>query len=277
MKQVALITGAGGGIGLACARALQDCYSLLLSDRNEALLADASLALQAIQGEKPRTVVCDVTESASVEELVRAARSAGPLGAVVHTAGVSPMMAGWRDVIDVDLVGTARLMEGLLPLVDSGSVAVCIASIAAQLAPIDAELEAVLDQPLSSDFFERLIAVSGGEPDSGIAYAWAKRGVVGVCERLATAWGARGARIVSLSPGLIDTSMGRLELTGSPAMEIFRERTPLVRESAAGQTLPGRAEDIASVVAFLCSDAASFVSGCDIRVDGGLVGALRHG
>jgi NAD(P)-dependent dehydrogenase (short-subunit alcohol dehydrogenase family) len=187
------------------------------------------------------------------------------------------MMAGWRDVIDVDLVGTARLMDGLLPLVGSGSVAVCIASIAAQLAPIDAELEAVLNEPLSSDFSERLIAVSGGEPDSGIAYAWAKRGVVGICERLAAAWGARGARIVSLSPGLIDTSMGRLELTESPAMEIFLERTPLVRESAAGQTLPGRAEDIASVVAFLCSDAASFVSGCDIRVDGGLVGALRHG
>ena len=277
MKQVALITGAAGGMGLSCARALLDSHSLLLSDRSEALLEEASLALQAIRGAKPRTVVCDLTESASVEGLVEAVRSAGPLGAVVHTAGVSPMMAGWRDVMEVDLVGTARLMEGLLPLVDSESVAVCIASIAAQLVPIDAELEVVLNQPLASDLFERLIAVSGGEPDSGIAYAWAKRGVVGICERLAAAWGARGARIVSLSPGLIDTSMGRLELKENPAKDIFLERTPLVRESAAGQTLPGRAEDIASVVAFLCSDAASFVSGCDIRVDGGLVGALRQG
>ena len=139
MKQVALITGAGGGMGIACARALADSHSLLLSDLNQALLDEACLALQTVPGAKPQTQVCDLTESASVEGLVAAVRSAGPLGAVIHTAGVSPMMAGWRTVIDVDLVGTARLMDGLLPLAGSESVAVCIASIAAQLAPFEPE------------------------------------------------------------------------------------------------------------------------------------------
>ena len=74
MKQVALITGAGGGMGLSCARALLASHSLLLSDRNEALLEKASMALQAKQGEKLRTVVCDLTESAAIESLVEAVR-----------------------------------------------------------------------------------------------------------------------------------------------------------------------------------------------------------
>lgn len=278
MKPVALITGATGGIGRACAAALKDSYLLLLTDRDEGLIEEMSKNLSEGGGAEVHTQVCDVTDRESVASLVEATRAAGPLGTVVHTAGISPMMAGWRDVIDVDLVGTARLMDRLLPLAESSTVAVCVASIAAVLAPIDSALEAVLDEPLASDLFDRLVAASGGEPDSGVAYAWAKCGVVRLCEKLGAEWGVRGARVVSLSPGLIDTSMGRLELKENPVKDMFVRRTPLVRKHVAGQsTLPGRADDIASVVAFLCSDAASFISGCDIRVDGGLVGALRHG
>lgn len=263
-------------MGLTCADALADSYALFLTDRDAAKLETMAKGLS--DRATVYTQVCDVKDADSIASLVDAVRSTGTLGALVHAAGVSPMMAGWREVIDVDLVGTARLMKQLLPLSESGTVAICVASIAAVLAPIDSELEAVLDDPLASDLFERLVAKSGGEPDSGIAYAWAKRGVVRLCEKAGAEWGQRGARVISISPGLIDTSMGRLELSENPVKDMFVVRTPLVREPVPGQSsLPGRADDIASLVAFLCSDAASFISGCDIRVDGGLVGALRHG
>ena len=278
MKREALITGAGGGMGRACARALAGRYELVLTDRDSSLLSAATLELKDQLGVEVRSVVCDVSDPDAIADLVDAVRSLDSLDALVHTAGVSPMMADWREVVEIDLVGTARLLDAMLPLAAHGSVAVCIASIAAELAPIDPVVERVLDDPLAPDLLERIVATSGSEPDSGIAYGWAKRGVVRMCERLARSWGEHGARIVSLSPGLIDTEMGRLELTQNPAKDVFLNLTPLERPPIRGQgPLPGRAEDIASTVAFLCSDAASFITGCDIRVDGGLVGAIRHG
>jgi NAD(P)-dependent dehydrogenase (short-subunit alcohol dehydrogenase family) len=95
-----------------------------------------------------------------------------------------------------------------------------------------------------------------------------------MCERLALTWGARGGRIVSISPGLIDTPMGRQELGHQEIMRLMIDLTPVKRP---GMTpLPGQASDIAAAAAFLCSDAAGFISGCDLRIDGGLVGAGQH-
>jgi NAD(P)-dependent dehydrogenase (short-subunit alcohol dehydrogenase family) len=273
------VTGGAGGIGLACARALAArAGPLLLVDIDEEGLERAVGQLRA-QGARARGAPCDVADPDSVAKLVETLRAAGGLGALVHTAGISPMMAGWREVLEIDLVGTARLLEAVLPLTDAGSVAVCIASVAGYMATtVSPRVDAVLDAPLDPAFLDRLAAAAGGPPDSSQAYILAKRGVIRLCERLAAAWGSRGARIVSLSPGLIDTGMGRLELEHQPVMKSQVELTPLKRAPAPGQSaLPGRAEEIASVVAFLCSDAASFVSGCDIRVDGGLMAALHQG
>jgi NAD(P)-dependent dehydrogenase (short-subunit alcohol dehydrogenase family) len=101
----------------------------------------------------------------------------------------------------------------------------------------------------------------------------AKRGVTRLAERLAAPWGAKGGRTVVISPGLIDTPMGRLELDRQPLVPLMVDVTPVKRPE---QPLPGRPQDIAATVAFLESDAAAFISGCDIRVDGGLVGAGKH-
>jgi NAD(P)-dependent dehydrogenase (short-subunit alcohol dehydrogenase family) len=106
-----------------------------------------------------------------------------------------------------------------------------------------------------------------------MAYVLAKRGVTRLVEPSAAAWGARGGRITAIAPGLIETSMGLMELERQPIIPVMIEMTPVKRPD---QTLPGRPEDIANTVAFLVSDEASFISGCDIRVDGGLVGAGRQ-
>ena len=99
-----------------------------------------------------------------------------------------------------------------------------------------------------------------------MAYAWAKRGVQRLVRREAAQLGPLGARICSVSPGLIDTPMGRREFEQQPMMKVLEDMTPLRRT--------GRAEELAAVVAFLVSDEASFVTGIDVLVDGGVCAAV---
>ena len=105
--------------------------------------------------------------------------------------------------------------------------------------------------------------------DSGLAYAWAKRGVHRLVQREAERIGRRGGRICSVSPGMIDTPMGRQEAAARPTNGMLVDATPLGRE--------GRSEEVAATVAFLLSDDASFINGIDVLVDGGVVAALRSG
>jgi len=274
---VVVVTGALGGMGSATARAFAASGArLLLTDLDAARLAEMADDLSA-RGAECATIVSDLADPGSIADLVDAVADGGGLRTLVHTAGLSPSMADWKTVLDVDYLGTVRLLDGLLPHAGAGTAAICFASIAAhQGHPIGAETLKALDDPRHPDFIDRVAATADGEITSGIAYIWAKTAVVRLCERAAVTWGARGARVVSLSPGLIDTPMGRLELD-NPRKKPLLALTPLVRARHEGQSvLPGRCDDIAATVAFLASDAASFVSGCDIRVDGGLVGALRH-
>jgi NAD(P)-dependent dehydrogenase (short-subunit alcohol dehydrogenase family) len=158
-------------------------------------------------------------------------------------------------------------------LVEPGSSAILIGSIAGY-SEVEPAVEKLLDDPLADGFVASVEQALGGQPlDSSTAYVLAKRGVTRLAERLAVPWGTKGGRTVAISPGLIDTPMGRLELERQPVVPLMVEVTPVKRPE---QPLPGRPEDIAATVGFLESDAAAFISGCDIRVDGGLVGAGKH-
>jgi NAD(P)-dependent dehydrogenase (short-subunit alcohol dehydrogenase family) len=140
----------------------------------------------------------------------------------------------------------------------------------------DPTMDALLDDPLAADLAARFEELAGPDPDPGATYRLAKRAVVRLCERAAVMWGARGGRVVSLSPGLIDTAMGRLELVHNPIKTWLAEQTPIGGQRTDADTvLPGMTSDIAEAAAFLCSERAGFISGCDIRVDGGLAGALN--
>ncbi len=269
---VVVVTGGAGGMGVECARALQSVGRILLVDIDDAALdrAVSTLAADGIAAEPQR---CDITDADDVERLVERVTSLGTLRAVAHTAGLSPVMADARRVLDVDLLGTIRLLDALLPIAAPGTAVVCIASSAGHV-ELPPEVRTLLDDPLSTTLVEDLEGALGIELESGFMYAIAKHGVIRACERYAAAFGARGARIVSIAPGLMDTEMGRLELSKQPVMQEMAAMTPVQRDPSA--PLPGRAGDIATAVAFLCSDGASFISGCDLRVDGGLIGASRH-
>ena len=127
--------------------------------------------------------------------------------------------------------------------------------------------------PLAPGFLDHICgaidAMSTGAPAgaAGFSYALSKQAVVNLVERRAAAWGRAGARIVSISPGLILTPMGRKELAETPGAAQTADAAPVGR--------PGIAMDIAAAARFLASDDASFISGCDLRVDGGSTAALK--
>lgn len=198
-------------------------------------------------------VRCDLTDPAS---LTRLAGLVDHLDALVVTAGVSPAMADARTIFDVDLAGMARVLQSFDGLVGAGSVAVCVASMAGHLGAWPAETLERLDDPLSTP-------QAGLTDDPGMAYVLAKLGVIRLVRRTAPGWGRRGARIVSVSPGVVETPMGRLEIASTEGTS----------EMATGCALGriGRSEEVAAVISFLCSERASYLTGTDVLVDGGAV------
>jgi NAD(P)-dependent dehydrogenase (short-subunit alcohol dehydrogenase family) len=267
---VTLITGAGGGMGRACVERFRGDQLLLVDMDERALEGARVLAPEA------RWAVADLGARASIDALVRQTESLGGLERLLHLAGVSPTMVDATRILEVDLVGTAALLDGLAGAAGPGSVAICMASIAAHLLPVSPEVQAVLEDPLAPDLVARLERARGAPLDPGTAYALAKHGVVRLCQRAAAGWGARGARVLSLSPGLIDTPMGQLELKDNPGKRALIGLTPIRAPDDEGSVeLPGRPADIADAVEFLAGPRARFVSGCDVRIDGGLVAALN--
>ena len=136
----------------------------------------------------------------------------------------------------------------------------------------DPALDAILDDPLDPDLRARLeAALEGnwdGEEGSGAAYGWAKRGVIRLVRREASAWGARGGRLLSVSPGIINTPMSRQELEKQPMMQVMLDNTPVPRM--------GAPSEVADLVAFLVSDNADYLTGTDILIDGGVSAAIER-
>jgi NAD(P)-dependent dehydrogenase (short-subunit alcohol dehydrogenase family) len=260
-----VVTGAARGMGLTAAHRLYTPDApMVLVDLNEAGIRAVADDL----GDNVHTVVCDVSDPDSVASVADTVADLGGLRSLAHAAGISPTMADWRRIIEVDLVGTALLVRALEPLTTPGSAAVCWASIAGHGVAPDAALDAALDDPLAPDFLDRLGSIAGdGLGAAGQGYGYAKRGVMRLVAREAVAWGMRGARICSISPGIIDTPQGRQEFEEQPAMATMIELTPIKRW--------GLPEEICNVVAFLLSDEASFMTGTDIVVDGGVSPRMR--
>lgn len=266
-----LITGATGGMGRACALlAAREGYDLVLADLSQNKLEE--LAAECVEkGVAASCQLLDVTQSGSIDALVTDLRTSGGVDAIIHTVGLSPQMAASERIIAVDLVGTIELLEMARPTLKAGGCAVVIASMSAYMVPPNEVIDQTFADPLADDFSHRMNALTGAGgllENSGMAYAYAKRALKQYVADRAAFWGQEGKRFVSLSPGLIDTAMGRLE---NDAMENFAAMRGLIALDRLGEP-----EDIANTALFLVSAKAAYITGCDILVDGGFVAALNE-
>jgi len=228
-------------------------WSLLLCDMAGERLDAVAEGLGALA--PAQTLVRDITETGFSEALISALADR-PVAALIHCAGISPTMAEPARILEVNLAATMSLVDVVRPRMAEGAAAVLFASSAAHM------LGAALDEPISQvTTAEAVASLAAYAPNSGAAYSVAKRGVLLLARREASAFGRRGARIVSISPGIIDTPMGRAEAAVHPIMRTLVDNSALRRAA--------QAEEVAAVAMFLCSPAASFITGTDILVDGG--------
>lgn len=256
-----VITGAAGGMGRpAAVRFAAQGRPLLLCDLNAGRLDALASALGGTDA-GISVLAGDVAAPDFAEQIVAKLGDA-PISALIHTAGLSPTMADGQRIFDVNYHATERLVAGLLPRFAPGGCAVLISSVSAYMLGDPALLGTIRDFVLTGDRsgIEQVMA------DPGMSYAVSKRAVIGLVEREATNFGARGLRITSIAPGFIDTPMGRAEAEENAQLRAMIGMVP--------QRRMGKGDEIASVAEFLCSPAASYVSGVDIRVDGGIIGLL---
>ncbi len=263
-RPVAVITGANGGMGRACARLLGATRDLVLTDASDAL--DAFAAELAAEGFTVRGHVVGDLGAPDILDRI-AALTDESLDVLIHTAGIGPS-GPWRKVMDVNYVATVKLLDRVTPMLHHGSAAVLIASVAGHLLPPNPKAQAVLASPLSASLCNDLepvlkeLAGDAGESDYGtFSYFLSKQKVLDLCQDRAAEWGQVGARIVSISPGMIFTPMGRHEVDVDPRSEQALKGAPLGRW--------GTPMEIAMAANFLVSPEASFITGSDIKVDGG--------
>jgi NAD(P)-dependent dehydrogenase (short-subunit alcohol dehydrogenase family) len=259
-NSVTIVTGAAGGMGRAVARAFAaQGRPLILCDlKRESLeemvrTLDSTAAIEIVHG--------DISGQDFPAKII-SALGGRRIAALAHTAGLSPSMAAGPRIFAVNFIATKQLTETVLPHMAGGGVVVLIASNSGQMLAysiIDRAIRKVLKG-------RRSLLVSLLLRQSRSSYPLSKRAVQLYTQSMAPAFGAVGARIVSLSPGIIDTGMGRLEQQAGPEMDRMIALTPLARM--------GGPEEIASVGAFLASPAAGYISGTDILVDGGTIAGI---
>jgi NAD(P)-dependent dehydrogenase (short-subunit alcohol dehydrogenase family) len=253
-----VVIGAASGMGAAVARQMAPRGPLIIADRDlagvERLAAELGGDVKVLPG--------DVTSQDQIDAIFA---SVDDLEAVVNTAGVSAAQAPGRQIMEINLIGMARVLRAAEPLLRPGSVGVGIASQSGYLVPQHPELFAVLQNPLSETFFKDLGAFFDIE-DASLSYQLSKCGVHWLIRANAGLWGKKGARIMSVSPGINDTPMNQQLEESRPVMADIIRNSPLGRR--------GTPDEIANVVSFVTSEAASLLTGSDVLADGGMVSVL---
>ena len=257
-------------MGLATAKIVGRDHTVVLCDVRQDRLTTAAATLQDL-GITPTIVNGDVTDRGAVDALYKTASGLGTIASVIHTAGVSPSMGPADYVMRTNAVGTLNVNEAFHATAGEGSVIVNVASMAAHLLPTEIVPTgqfplALHDGDAFMDAMMTACSIAPEEMRSGMAYAVSKSFVKWYSQSQAERFNARALRIVSISPGSVDTEMGRLEeQAGAGAM---------VADAAVPRW--GKAEEMAELLAFCASDKAGYLTGTDILNDGGVVASMTE-
>ncbi len=270
MTEVIVVIGAGA-IGQAIARRVSAGKHVLLADLREENAAAAAKTLSEA-GFEVSTSVVDVSSRPSVLALVETATSLGAVMGVIHAAGVSPSQASPATILKVDLYGTALVLEEFGKVIAKGGAGVVIASQSGHRLPA---LTAEQNKALALTPVDELLALPMLQADQVKdplnAYQISKRGNSLRVAAEAIRWGKRGARVNTISPGIIITPLAKDELTG-PRGAGYRR---MIELSPAGRA--GTPDEVGNVGALLMGADGAFITGSDFLMDGGVTAAYWYG
>lgn len=269
-RNVTVVIGAGS-IGQAIARRVSAGKHVLLADlRQDNLDAAAKVLFDA--GFDVSTAIVDVSSRHSVEALVQTAMNLGEITGVIHAAGVSPSQAPVATILRVDLYGTALVLEAFGNVIAEGGSGIVIASQSGHRLPA---LTREQNSALATTAVEDLLTLPMLQPDNISdplhAYQLSKRGNSLRVMAEAVRWGKRGARVNTISPGIIFTPLARDELNG-PRGEGYRRMLDLCPAGRGGTP-----DEVGAIAALLMGPEGTFITGSDFLMDGGVTAAYWYG
>lgn len=270
MKNVMLLTGAGQ-IGMAIARRMGYGMKIVIGDKKKEN-AEAIAKIMNGAGFDTEAVEMDLSSRTSIQAIIAKAQEYGPITMMVNAAGVSPSQAPVEAILNVDLYGTAVLLEEVGKVIAPGGVGVTISSQSGhrmkQLTPEE-------DEQLACTPTEELLKLPLLQPenirDTLHAYQLAKRCNEKRVMSESVKWGEKGARINSISPGIIVTPLAIDEFNG-PRGDFYKN---MFAKCPAGR--PGTADEVANVAELLMSDKGAFITGADFLIDGGATASYFYG
>lgn len=269
-KEVMILTGAGQ-IGMAIARRMGYGKKIVIGDKKKGN-ADSIVKIMNEAGFDAVAVEMDISSRESIMKLIDEALSYGEVSMLVNAAGVSPSQASIETILKVDLYGTAVLLEEVGKVIKTGGTGVTISSQSGHRMPALTPEE---DALLATTPTEELLSLDILQPrnicDTLHAYQMAKRCNVKRVMAESVRWGERGARINSISPGIIVTPLALDEFNG-PRGDFYKN---MFAKCPAGR--PGTADEVANVAELLMSDRGAFITGADFLIDGGATASYFYG
>ncbi len=269
MSSVCVITGGGSGMGLAAAKFMPKEKIIVVSGRTEAKLQKAVAELEEL-GYKAYGKACDTQNRESVRALAAYAASLGSVTNVINAAGVSPGMAQAESIIRINALGTVYVNQEFAKVMQAGSVIVDVSSNSAYALPgfLASEKTYRLADTDEALFVKKMLRLPGMMKDeykrNGLAYALSKSFAVWYAQKSAFEYGKRGIRVVSISPGLVATDMGKLEAAEGGSMLSY-----------ACETRMGRPEELGYAIATLADERNGYLAGVDVLCDGGSTNGKR--
>ena len=269
-KDVMLLTGAGQ-IGMAIARRMGYGMKIIVGDKRREN-ADAIAKILNEAGFDATAVETDISSRESIKALIACGQEYGEIAMLVNAAGVSPSQAPIETILKVDLYGTAVLLEEVGKVIRKGGTGVTISSQSGHRMPALTPAE---DELLATTPTEELLSLDILQPsairDTLHAYQMAKRCNVKRVMAEAVKWGERGARINSISPGIIVTPLALDEFNG-PRGDFYNN---MFSKCPAGR--PGTGDEVANVAELLMSNRGAFITGADFLIDGGATASYFYG
>lgn len=270
VRDVLVVIGPGS-IGQAIARRVGVGKQVVLADLR-AENAEAAAEVLSNAGYQTLATTVDVSSRASVQALADEAAALGPVTGVIHAAGVSPSQASPATILKVDLYGTALVLEIFGGIIAPGGSAVVIASQSGhRLGALPEDHNKALALTPTDELLALPFLQADQVTDSLHAYQLSKRGNSLRVMAEAVRWGKRGARVNTISPGIIITPLAKDELTG-PRAEGYRRMIDLCPVGRAGAP-----DEVGAVGALLMGTDGAFITGSDFLMDGGVTASFWFG